>query len=238
MEKRIKIFLYQTRSNLAQNLQPRVQFDVVFGSFDMIRRVCCQEPLSQLLRRRIIGSLYYRTMAKRKSSSDSAESPSGFNPPPIPSKVQTVFDSYESATERQVLLELRKLIFATAQSDDRIGPLTETLKWGEPAYLTEATKAGSTLRLGHSKLSNSPAMFVSCSTPLLKTLQKLDGSGVLSYHGLRDIAVPQVTAENKAMLQTCILHTLTYHLNKKDAKSPSPGVTSKKRTKTSKQDEE
>jgi hypothetical protein len=49
---------------------------------------------------------------------------------------------------RARLLEVRELIFETAADIKGVGPLTETLKWGEPAYLTQATGSGSTIRLG------------------------------------------------------------------------------------------
>lgn len=150
-------------------------------------------------------------MGKRKSSNSSKTDAEGAK---IPPEVLKAYEKYKD-DDRQVLLELRHLVIKTARDDNRIGKLTETLKWGEPAFLTDETKAGSTLRLGYSKLSNSPALFVSCSTPLLMTLKELDTAGVLQYHGLRDIAVPNITSKNTGMIQTCILKTLTYHLDKK-----------------------
>lgn len=35
----------------------------------------------------------------------------------------------------------------TAASTDGGGPIEETLKWGDPAYVTSATKSGSTIRV-------------------------------------------------------------------------------------------
>ena len=46
------------------------------------------------------------------------------------------------------LMQLRELIFDTAESDSRIGSLSEELRWGDPSYLTASTGAGSTVRLG------------------------------------------------------------------------------------------
>lgn len=154
---------------------------------------------------------------KRKGSSvSSATAPAA---PEIPPSVKEVLEKNYSEKDRRILLELRGLIFETAQLDARIGTLTETLKWGEPAYLTQETKSGSTLRLGYSKLSQTPAMFVSCSTPLLQIFKEIDKERVLKYYGLRDIAVPQITEVNKKVLQTCMLKTLTYHLDKKKKNS-------------------
>src|SRR3990167_3950069 len=51
------------------------------------------------------------------------------------------------APARACLENLRPLIHVTAAKPPAAGPLTETLKWGEPAFLTEATKSGTTIRL-------------------------------------------------------------------------------------------
>ena len=47
--------------------------------------------------------------------------------------VQAVFDQYE-ADVRDKLLSLRKLIFDQAALIPSVGPLSERLKWGQPAY--------------------------------------------------------------------------------------------------------
>jgi len=57
-------------------------------------------------------------------------------------EVAAAFDGFPTPVRRR-LLEVRSLIFATAARSNEVGPLTETLKWGEPAYLTEATEIGS-----------------------------------------------------------------------------------------------
>ena len=67
--------------------------------------------------------------------------------PPLPREVSRVFEAFPPPVRRR-LLDVRKLIFATAKAHDDVGPLTEALKWGEPAYLTVETGSGSTIRLG------------------------------------------------------------------------------------------
>ncbi len=64
---------------------------------------------------------------------------------PMPAGVAAAFSVFPDRV-RARLLEVRDLIFETAASAGGVGPLTETLKWGEPAYLTEATGSGSTIR--------------------------------------------------------------------------------------------
>ncbi len=66
---------------------------------------------------------------------------------PMPADVAAVFAGFPERVRRR-LLEVRDLIFETAADIEGVGPLTETLKWGEPAYLTGATGSGTTIRLG------------------------------------------------------------------------------------------
>ena len=58
-------------------------------------------------------------------------------------KVKDIFDNYPESVANQ-LINLRKLILNTALEIDGLDELEETLKWGEPSYLT---KHGSTVRM-------------------------------------------------------------------------------------------
>lgn len=64
--------------------------------------------------------------------------------------VAAVFKAYPAAL-RQKLLELRALVFEVAAVSDGVGRLTETLKWGQPSYLLEETKSGTTIRIDRLK---------------------------------------------------------------------------------------
>src|SRR5205085_5192275 len=93
---------------------------------------------------------------------------SGFGDP----AVKAVFDAYPTAL-RKKLLALRRLILETAAETEGVGELRETLKWGQPSYLT-ATKSGSTVRLGEVKASSRQyAMYVHCQTDLVATFREL-----------------------------------------------------------------
>ena len=64
---------------------------------------------------------------------------------------------------------LRTLIFDVASDTDSVGELTETLKWGQPSYLTEKTKSGSTIRIGREKKTDGDyAIYFKCQTKKLK----------------------------------------------------------------------
>ena len=64
----------------------------------------------------------------------------------MPENVKAAFAALPDAAKEE-LISVRNSLFSLAEEID-VGPLTETLKWGDPAYLTEATRAGSTVRLG------------------------------------------------------------------------------------------
>ncbi len=57
--------------------------------------------------------------------------------------IEKTFANYPESAKSQ-LLNLRKLIIASASEIDGILELEETLRWGEPSFIT---KHGSTLRM-------------------------------------------------------------------------------------------
>lgn len=64
--------------------------------------------------------------------------------------VDTVFNAYPKPVKAR-LLALRRLIIDTARTTKGVGALQETLKWGQPSYLTAETKSGSTIRIDRVK---------------------------------------------------------------------------------------
>jgi len=109
-------------------------------------------------------------------------------------------------------MRLRSLIEETAASTDGVGPLEETLKWGEVSYLTSASGSGTTVRLGRDKASGQPAIYVNCQTDLLSRYRALypDGFG---YDGERGVVLGE--APDEAALKHVIALALTYHAGKK-----------------------
>jgi len=128
-------------------------------------------------------------------------------PPP---DVARVFDALPPAQATR-LRALRTLILDTAAGTDGVGPLTETLKWGEPAYLTERTRSGSTLRIGPVKgRSDRVALFVNCRTALADTFRERFGPA-LQIDGDRAVLVDVDIPPDEEVLRACIALTLTYH---------------------------
>ncbi len=132
--------------------------------------------------------------------------------------VAAKFDAYPEPL-RTRLLELRELIFATAAADATIGPLTETLKWNQPAYRPVHPNRGTTIRLD--ALPDRPdhvGLFVHCQTRLIATFRaQLTGS--LHYEGNRAIHVAVQKPLPETALRTCIAMAFSYHLRKHPAAS-------------------
>jgi hypothetical protein len=54
------------------------------------------------------------------------------------------------------LLALRRLILDTARASEGVGPIDETLKWGQASFLTSESKTGSTIRIDRVKGADAP----------------------------------------------------------------------------------
>ena len=131
--------------------------------------------------------------------------------------VAAVLDAYP-APLRARLTRLRALIAETAAATDGVGPLEETLKWGEVSYLTSASGSGTTVRIGRDKRSGQPAIFVNCQTDLLSRYRSLYPKG-FSYDGDRGVIVGE--AADEAALRRMIALALTYHARKRGGQDNS-----------------
>ena len=136
--------------------------------------------------------------------------------PPGESQVATVFAGYAEPV-RSRLLALRELIFATAAETDGVGQLVETLKWGEPAYLTERPRTGSTIRINALKgTDDGYAMFVHCQTTLVSTYRELYPE-TFRFDGNRALLFSADTPVPVDPLKHCIALALTYHTRRRVA---------------------
>lgn len=145
------------------------------------------------------------------STSTSTSSAAGASEP-LPPEVAATFNDYPEAI-RAELFTLRGLIFATASETEGVGALTETLKWGEPAYLTKETRSGSTIRIAptNAKSSHDYAMFFICSTNLVNDFRAQFGA-TFAYEGERAVLFTIGGSVPVAELRECVRMALTYHL--------------------------
>ncbi|MEP2102747.1 MAG: DUF1801 domain-containing protein [Parasphingorhabdus sp.] len=129
----------------------------------------------------------------------------------IPSQIQLVFDSYAKAAQDR-LIQLRSLVFEVAAHDDRIGPLEETLKWGQPSYLPSATKSGTTIRIdANAKTSENCAIYVHCGTDLVGRWRELYDES-LHFEGNRAVIFDADKPLPVEPVKHIMAMALTYHL--------------------------
>lgn len=117
------------------------------------------------------------------------------------------FQSYPDRI-RPKLEFLRRLILETASETEGIGEVEETLKWGEPSYLS---KHGSTIRIDWKEAKPGQyAMYFHCGTKLVDTFRELyrhqfefDRNRAIVFHENDVVAVEE--------LKHCVALSLTYH---------------------------
>lgn len=139
--------------------------------------------------------------------------------PPLSPEIASAFAQIGHA-ERRILLALRARIFELAAGMDSVGPRTETLKWGQPSYLTEQTKSGTPLRVGCTK-AGSPAMFVHCQTSVIRDVSALPYADA-NFEGNRALLVPSIEAVQTPVVSEMIQMALGYHLRRKQAAKLKP----------------
>jgi hypothetical protein len=149
------------------------------------------------------------TTKHRVKASAAKATRTGFSDP----AVDAVFSAYPKPVKTR-LLALRRLILDTAKTTKGVGTLQETLKWGQPSYLTAETKSGSTIRIDRVKsAANQYAVYFHCQTDLVATFRELYPE--LSYGGNRSILLNAEDEIFEPALRHCVALALTYHLNKR-----------------------
>jgi len=127
--------------------------------------------------------------------------------------VEKTFDAYPPNI-RKKLLVLRELIYKVASDTPDVGPLEETLKWNEPAYLTSKSKSVSTIRIAGKKAKPSEyAIYFHCQTNLIETFRTLFPYD-FRFKGNRAIIFHEQDELPKDSLFFCIAAALTYHMKK------------------------
>ncbi|WP_022939929.1 DUF1801 domain-containing protein [Psychromonas hadalis] len=120
--------------------------------------------------------------------------------------VQQKFERYPSEV-KTILLALREVIFAVV-NEQNISCLKETLKWGEPSYVT---KFGSTIRFDwKQKYPEQFAVYFNCKTSLVATFKELYGDS-LKFAGNRAIVFNIHDTIPLSELKHCIALALRYH---------------------------
>lgn len=128
-------------------------------------------------------------------------------PPP---DVAVTFASYPPEIRKRVL-KLRELIFDVAACSQGVGKLEESLKWGEPAYITTESKSGSTTRIAWKKAKPKQyAMYFNCQTTLVDSFKTMFPTA-FKFEGNRALVFAEHDEVPVAALRICVEMALTYH---------------------------
>jgi hypothetical protein len=122
-------------------------------------------------------------------------------------EVKRVFDKYPDFV-RAKMFRLRELVLETARETNGITQLEETLKWGEPSYLT---KGGSTIRMDwKDKTPDQYALYFKCTSRLIETF-KTTYDQLFEFENNRAIVFRLDQEIPREPLKRCIKAALTYH---------------------------
>jgi len=130
-----------------------------------------------------------------------------------PRDVADVYTTYPAPIRARVLA-LRSLILETAAATPGVGALEETLKWGEPAFLTTQSRSGSTIRIAWKRANpREYAMYFNCQTTLVGSFKTMFPTAFV-YQGNRAIVFDEGAEIPLPALRICVEMALTYHRNK------------------------
>ncbi|MBI3199766.1 MAG: DUF1801 domain-containing protein [Rhodospirillales bacterium] len=133
-------------------------------------------------------------------------------------KVAAVFKAYPPAV-RTRLLALREMVFDVAIATPGVGRLTETLKWGQPSYLTVESGSGTTVRIDRLKgCDDGYAVYFHCQSGLVETFRTIYPD-TFAYEGKRALLFGAKCRVPVRELRHCLALALTHHARKKSGKA-------------------
>jgi hypothetical protein len=116
------------------------------------------------------------------------------------------------ATARTRFMHLRRIVLDTARDIPDLDVL-ETLKWGQPSWLPDRPRIGSTLRAGWSAAHpDRLTLFVHCQTTLAETMRTLYPDS-FHFEGDRAMHLALSAPLPEQAIAHCADLTLTYHRN-------------------------
>ena len=125
-------------------------------------------------------------------------------------EVAGVFKTYPREIRKQ-LMSVRRLIFETASATEGVGELEETVRWGEPAYLTTQSKSGTTVRLGWKKIQSISVRFAFSLPEQAHRDMQDPFPRSISYQGNRSLLFNRDDKVPVEELSACLAIALTYH---------------------------
>lgn len=127
----------------------------------------------------------------------------------LPPAFQQTVDTWP-APARSGFAAIRKIILDTANDIPDL-TILETLKWGQPSWLPDRPRIGSTLRANWSPdAPDRLSLFVHCQTTLAATLRDLYPDA-FTYDGKRALHIDLAAPLPEQAIAHCAELTLTYH---------------------------
>ena len=123
-----------------------------------------------------------------------------------------MFSKY-AQQDREALLALRQIIFDVAV-EESVGPLEESLKWGQPSYLASKPKTGTTIRIDvDSTHGGDIALYVNCKSSLIEEWRERFPD--YRFGGNRSVHLRREDDFSAPELKIMIADALTYHRRKR-----------------------
>jgi len=132
-------------------------------------------------------------------------------------RVAAIFKAYPPRL-RTRLMALRELVFDTAARTPGVGRLDETLKWGQPSYLTTERGSGSTVRIDRLRDSDGYAIYFHCQSGLVDQFRAIYPD-TFAFEGNRAIVFEAATRVPVRALSHCIGLAFTHQARKKSGKA-------------------
>jgi hypothetical protein len=127
---------------------------------------------------------------------------------PVATSVADVLDRYPTEV-RAKLLALRAVVLSVAD-EENVGPVEETLKWGQPSYLCAS---GTTIRIDRDETHGGDiALYVNCKSSLVSEWRERFTE--FTFGGDRSLHLGLEDDIDDPRLKMCIADALTYRRRK------------------------
>lgn len=120
--------------------------------------------------------------------------------------VEQKLASFPDAVKARVE-QIKALIFSVAK-EQQLGPVVESIKWGELSY---TTKTGSPIRMDWKQASQQQiSVYFNCNTILVETFREIYGDS-LTLVGKRELVLCLAQPLPEVQLRACFAMALNYH---------------------------
>lgn len=109
---------------------------------------------------------------------------------------------------------IRALIERTAAETEGVGPLIESVKWGEPSFTPQKPRVGSSVRIQQRANGDVALMFI-CHTNLVEEFRTHYGNRLV-FEGNRAIVLPDGRITDEEAVSHCLAMAFTYHRRKRE----------------------